>query len=80
MRSTIMIAALATALTTGAGSALAECKPSQWGADDELGSANLVSPERTKAALELVKQGKTHPLGIVIDSTTPAFPPRSLFL
>ena len=26
--------------------------------------------------MKLVKQGKTHPLGIIIDSTTPAFPPE----
>jgi kynurenine formamidase len=58
----------------------ADCKPSKWGASDEIGAANLVTPERVKAALNLVKQGKTHPLGIVIDSTTPAFPPRSLSL
>jgi kynurenine formamidase len=57
-----------------------ECKPSKWGADDEIGSANLVTPERTKAALALVKLGKSHPLGIIIDPTTPAFPPRSLSL
>ncbi len=58
--------------------AKADCKPSKWGAADELGSANLVTPERTKAALSLVKTGKSHPLGIVIDSSTPAFPPRAL--
>lgn len=77
---TLMMAA-ATGLALVAGPALAnDCKPSKWGAKDEIGSANLVTPERVKAALALVKQGKTHPLGIVIDSTTPAFPPRSLSL
>ncbi|MEZ5739203.1 MAG: cyclase family protein [Burkholderiaceae bacterium] len=75
---TALSAALALAL---AAPAIAdECKPSKWGAKDEIGSANLVTPERTKAALALVKQGKSHPLGIVIDSSTPAFPPRSLSL
>jgi kynurenine formamidase len=69
------------ALVMGANVALAaDCKPSKWGKDDEIGSANLVTPERVKAALGLVKQGKTHPLGIVIDANTPAFPPRSLSL
>lgn len=62
-----------------ASSALAaDCTPSKWGADDEIGSANLVTPERVKAATKLVKQGKTSPLGVVIDSSTPAFPPRGL--
>jgi len=71
----------AAALTLSAGIAFAqECKPSKWGAKDEIGAANLVTPERVMAATKLVKQGKTHPLGIVIDSKTPAFPPRSLSL
>lgn len=55
-----------------------ECKPSRWGEGDLIGSANLVSPERTLEALKLVKQGKSIPLGITIDANTPAFPPRSL--
>lgn len=72
---------LAATLTLTATAAMAQdCKPSRWGAADEIGSANLVTPERTKAALALVKQGKSHPLGIVIDATTPAFPPRTLSL
>jgi kynurenine formamidase len=75
----IAVAALAGTITLGSASAQ-DCKPSKWGANDEIGSANLVTPERTKAALELVKQGKSHPLGIVIDNTTPAFAPRSLSL
>ncbi|MBO0333527.1 cyclase family protein [Sneathiella sp. CAU 1612] len=74
-------AATAVSLALFAGTALAEdCKPSKWGADDEIGSANLVTPERTLAASKLVKQGKSVPLGIVIDSKTPAFPPRGLSL
>lgn len=77
--STLLTAtAAALALTALPAIAAEACKPSKWGANDEIGAANLVTPERTKAALKLVKEGKTHPLGIVIDSTTPAFPPRSL--
>ena len=60
--------------------AATECKPSKWGKDDTLGSANLVSPENTLKAAKLIKKGKSQPLGIVIDSSTPAFPPRSLSL
>ena len=55
-----------------------ECKPSKWGADDEIGAANYVTPEQVLAAAKLVKRGESHPLGIVIDASTPAFPPRSL--
>ncbi len=57
-----------------------ECKPSKWGPDDEIGAANYVSPERTMAATKLVKQGMSHPLGIVVDPNMPAFPPRSFKL
>ena len=46
------------------------CKHSKWGADDEIGAANYVSEKRTKLASELVKQGKSHPLGIAISSKT----------
>lgn len=75
------IAAAVLALTCGAGAALAQdCNQSQWGAEDTIGSANLVSPERTLEAAKLIKQGKSLPLGITIGPDTPAFPPRSLSL
>ena len=53
-----------------------ECVPSPWGADDQIGAANRVSPERTLAAAKLVKKGISHPLGIVIEPGMPAYPPR----
>ena len=57
-----------------------DCDHSHWGPDDQLGSANLISTERTLEAAKLIKQGKSMPLGIVIGPDTPAFPPRSLSL
>lgn len=58
-----------------------ECESAaQWGPTDTIGSANLVTPQRTLAATSLVKQGKSMPLGIAIGPNTPAFPPRSLSL
>lgn len=57
-----------------------DCAPSKWGAEDTIGSANLVTPERTLEAAKLIKQGKSLPLGITIGTDTPAFPPRSLNL
>ena len=54
------------------------CEPSKWGGQDELGAANLITTESVAAAVSLVKKGETHALGIVIDSQTPAFPPRSV--
>ncbi|MCR9126357.1 MAG: cyclase family protein [Rhodobacteraceae bacterium] len=70
------------ALSFAASAAMAQdCDHSErWGAEDLHGSANLVTPERTLEATKLIKQGKSMPLGIVIDANTPAFPPRSLSL
>ena len=53
-----------------------ECVPPPWGADDEIGAANRVTPEHTAAAAKLVKKGISHPLGIVIEPGMPAYPPR----
>jgi predicted RNA-binding protein with RPS1 domain len=78
-RAIMRIAMSAAIASVMAGAAFAaDCTPSKWGADDEIGSANLVTPERVAAAAALVKQGKSVGLGIVIDSTTPAFAPRGL--
>jgi kynurenine formamidase len=74
------LAGMACAMTLTAGIVAADCSPSKWGADDTIGSANLITPERTLLAAKLIKQGKSMPLGITIGSDTPAFPPRSLNL
>jgi kynurenine formamidase len=75
----IIVATIACGFATS--SALAQdCVPSKWGADDQIGSANLISTERTLEASKLIKRGKSMPLGIVIGPDTPAFPPRSLNL
>ena len=57
-----------------------QCEPSRWGADDEIGSANLITPASVAQATKLGTTGRTYGLGITIDSTTPAFPQRSLSL
>ena len=51
---------------------------SKYGPDDEIGAANLLTPELAKKAAGLVTTGKTYSLGIVLDSETPAFAPRSM--
>ena len=33
-----------------------ECVPSHWGANDQIGAANRVTPERTMAAAKLIKK------------------------
>ena len=56
--------------------AAGECRPSKWGAGDEIGAAHHVTPEQVKTATGLVKQGQVHPLGIVIAPKMPAYSPR----
>ena len=49
----------------------------RWGADDERGAVNLVTPEKIVAAARLIQKGKTFPLAIPLDDTGPVFPTRS---
>lgn len=51
--------------------------PSKWGAGDGIGALNNVTPARVLDAVQLVRQGRIVPLGIIIDSGVPAFAPRS---
>ncbi len=45
---------------------------SEWGADDEKGAANLITPELVEAAAKLVKIGKTYPLGGETNAKSPS--------
>ncbi len=54
--------------------------PSKWGAADEVGAANYMTPARTLAAAQLVKTGKVYSLGITVTTSTPAYPPRTCSL
>ena len=55
----------------------ADCKPSKWGKDDQVGNANYITPQSVMQAVKLVKKGETHPLGITVYPGMPAFPPRT---
>ena len=57
-----------------------ECEVSNWGSDDEIGNANLITPNSILKASKLIKTGKVYGLGLIIDANTPAYPPRSLSL
>ena len=50
--------------------------PSRYGADDQIGTLNEVTPEVVKAATALVKRGEVVDLGRVLDDNTPKFPGR----
>ena len=56
--------------------ATADWFPSKWGASDEKGAANYMTPQRIADAAKLVKTGKVYELGITVTPDTPAFPPR----
>jgi len=50
--------------------------PSRYGADDQIGSLNEITPAVTLAAAELVHQGRVVDLGRILDENTPKFPGR----
>jgi len=50
--------------------------PSRYGADDQLGSLNEITPEVVLGAIGLVKRGETVDLGRILDEDTPKFPGR----
>ncbi|MDG4548999.1 MAG: cyclase family protein [Candidatus Contendobacter sp.] len=50
--------------------------PSRYGADDQLGTLNEITPEVVRAATALVKTGTVVDLGRVLDDDTPKFPGR----
>ncbi len=71
----LVLAAVIAATAHGA-----DWYPSRYGADDTLGAINNLSPEAVVKAAQLVKTGKTYPLGVVTGRDTPAYPPRQYAL
>jgi len=47
--------------------------PSRWGADDERGNANLLTPAKLLEASRLIKEGKVYELGRVLEPGIPTF-------
>jgi kynurenine formamidase len=73
---TLATAACAAALASAAHAQADWCK-SKYGPNDEIGAANLLTPDLALAAAKLVKTGKVYRLGVETNSKTPAFGPRS---
>ncbi|WP_409287402.1 cyclase family protein [Pseudomonas guariconensis] len=72
---------LAAALATTAQATLAaDWQDSPFGKQDEIGAANLLTPEVVKQAVGLVKTGKTYPLAVPVSKDLPAFRHRSFHL
>lgn len=47
--------------------------PSKWGANDERGAANLLTPAKLLEATKLIKEGKVYELGRVLEAGIPTF-------
>ncbi|MBX7169047.1 MAG: cyclase family protein, partial [Pirellulales bacterium] len=54
--------------------------PSKWGADDQRGAGNLLTPEKVLQATRLIKTGKAFQLGRVYERDMPTFPHRTFRL
>jgi len=51
--------------------------PSPYGAEDQIGMLNEITPTKVVEAARLVQQGRVYDLGRVLDEEVPAFPGRS---
>lgn len=51
--------------------------PSRYGANDQIGAMNLLTPQKVLEAVRLVQRGQVYALGVAVGRETPAFPPRS---
>ncbi|QQE91214.1 cyclase family protein (plasmid) [Azotobacter chroococcum] len=58
----------------------ADWYPSAYGPNDEIGAANLLTPDVVGEAVKLVKTGKTYPLAVPVNKDLPAFRHRSFKL
>lgn len=54
--------------------------PSRWGADDQRGAANLMTPEKVLQAKQLIERGDVYQLGRVYERDMPTFPFRTFRL
>jgi hypothetical protein len=50
--------------------------PSRYGADDQIGTLNEITPDVVVAAVRLVRSGAVVDLGRILDEQTPKFPGR----
>src|SRR5262245_3336633 len=77
MRNASVVTCAIALLTTVGTASAQDWTKSKWGPNDEIGAANYMTPELVMKAAQLVKTGKVYALGIPVDSSTPAFPPRT---
>ncbi|MDB5941110.1 MAG: putative polyketide cyclase [Ramlibacter sp.] len=72
-----LFAATLCVLASGNAIAQADWCRSKYGPDDEIGAANLLTPQMAADAARLVRTGKSYALGLETNSGTAAYPPRS---
>ncbi len=78
LRHGLQAAAIAGLLGGFGSGALAQddwCK-SKWGPQDEIGAANILTPQMAQDAAKLVTTGKSYPLGFETNAKSAAYPPR----
>jgi kynurenine formamidase len=54
--------------------------PSKYGPDDQIGAANLLTPDVVRSALALVRQSRVLSLGLELNREAPGYPPRKFEL
>jgi kynurenine formamidase len=81
------IAVASAVLFLSAGSALAQTRASgpwwphpTWGAEDQAGASNWITPEKVLEAVRLVKTGKVYEIGQVYEKGMPIFGQRTYTL
>lgn len=66
------------ALTSAASAQTKPCETaSKFGPKDEAGNVRYITPEKTRAARDLITKGKTYSLAIETNNRIPAYPPRT---
>jgi len=58
-------------------SGTSEWWPSKYGADDQAGALNEITPAKVLQAVRLARQGRVYDLAHVLDQDIPAFPGRT---
>ena len=76
---TVLLAAMGTLTLFGMSPALgqeSDWYPSRWGADDQRGAANLLTPDKVMEATRLIATGEVYQLGRVYEAGIPVFGTR----
>ena len=73
-------ARLAAQAPASAATSTAPWWPSRWGAGDQAGASNWITPEKVLDAVKLIRDGKIYRLGRVYEAGMPLFGTRSFSL